>query len=370
MNILHIVNGNDYGGATTQVSALIKAQNQNHRVFVVSIGSGRISTTCNELGIEVKVLNISILQWLKFIRFIRNEFSDRWIIHVHGLKPMLLAALAGLKKQTITTIHSDYRYEYQTQWLKEKIALQIFKRTFSRISYFVTVSEQFKEVIINDGVNPERCTFIPNGLDTSLMDDKKQNPEFLKEAGINPENNLILGLAARIHPVKGIDVVIEAATLLKNEQIMIIVAGTGEKKLVDEYKQRVNELSLSDKIIFIGFTEDIYSFYHSIDVNLLASYSEGLSFSVLEAGYLKKPVVCTDVSGMKDLIDDGIQGVKVPVGDSEAFAAGIKKMAENEDLRKEYGQALYRRIKDNYTSDVMAAKYENIYKKILTEIGA
>lgn len=366
MKIIHIVNGNDVGGATTQVSALIAAQRLVADVSVIAIGSGKIVTWCQASGIAIEVVPVSVMPLFRLWSKLKTLQKQGCLIHVHGLKPMLLAALATKKHQStvVATIHSDYYQEYGVKTLKGRIAIPIIKWNISRIPFFITVSDKFAKLLLSDGVSAERCLYIPNGLDLSLVAVTETREQFLARYHV-PTDQVICGIAARLHPVKGIDVLINAALPFKGQPVQFLIAGTGDQGLIDSYKEQIEKLGLGDQVHLIGFVEKVYDFYNAIDINMLTSHSEGVSYSVMEAGILEKPVVCTAVSGMQTLIDSGVDGLMVPIGDVDAISEALNHLITNEDQRLAMGRALKAKVNNDYSNHVMAKRYMQFYQKCI-----
>lgn len=366
MKIIHIVNGNDVGGATTQVSALIAAQRLMAEVRVIAIGTGKIVTWCQESGVAVEVVPLGATALYRLWRNLKALQKQGCIIHVHGLKPMLLAALSIKKHQStvVATIHSDYYQEYGIKTLKGRIAIPIIKWNISRIPYFITVSDKFAKLLVEDGVSAERCLYIPNGLDISLVAVTETRDAFLTRHHI-PLDQVVCGIAARLHPVKGIDVLINAALPFKGQPVQFLIAGTGDEALIDSYKQQIERLGLGEQVHLIGFVEKVYDFYNAIDINMLTSFSEGVSYSVMEAGILEKPVVCTAVSGMQTLIDSGVDGLMVPIGDADAISKALEDLVTDKAQRLQMGHALKMKVNDHYSNHVMAKRYMQFYQKCI-----
>ena len=84
---------------------------------------------------------------------------------------------------------------------------------------------------------------------------------------------------------------------------------------------------------------------------------------ILEAMKFRKPVICSDVGGMKEVVEDGVTGLVVPACDEPALAQAITKLLENPDMRSKMGEAGYHRLNDLFTSEVMAAQYDDLLPK-------
>lgn len=373
MRLLHIVNGNDNGGATTQVATLIEAQKKHYEIEVLCLNHGKIVNILEEFGISYKVMDFSVFRMKKLLEFVRDRARQGFILHAHGLKPMIV--LEQFMKSThydkdsmklAATIHSNYHKEYRKKYFVRMFAIPTFIRVCKRIDIVIVVSEEFKDILIADGVEENKIHFIENGISMDRRIYPVDRDAFLNSYGIELSNRLdsliIYGLVARIHPVKGIDVLINAVNLLEGE-FLVLVAGDGEQALLERYVQKVKDLNLNEKIKFLGYIDEISNFYECIDVNLICSYSEALSYSALEGACHYKPLVCTRVKGLANVLEHERDAFISDIGDYENFAIYMKRFMENKDLIPDMGGHLHDKISQVYNSDKMYEKYDSVYRQ-------
>ena len=103
----------------------------------------------------------------------------------------------------------------------------------------------------------------------------------------------------------------------------------------------------------------------AMEICVVPSESEGCSRVLIEAMALAKPVFGTDTGGTPEVIEDGVTGLLVPSRDTDALAAAIEKLAGDETLRKEMGEAGRRRVKENFTIQAHVRKTERAYTQLL-----
>lgn len=372
MKILHIVNGNDNGGATTQVSTLISSQVKTHEVKVLCLNDGKITSILQGMNVKFSIIDWSFFSLKKILKYVLKEAKKGFILHAHGLKPMIILGLimifekySHLVKMT-ATIHSNYHEEYRKKHLVKFLAIPVFIKVSKALDKIIVVSEEFKNVLASDGVIKSKIEFIENGINMIAKKYSLNKKEFLKSKNIKNygEETLIFGMVARIHTVKGIDVLIDSCGIIKDMDYIVLVAGSGDEALIQKYKEEIADRNLSSKIIFLGYVENIGDFYNSIDVNLISSYSEALSYSLLEGAYHSKSVVSTEVLGLKSVLDDEYDSFIVPIGDSNEFALAMKKFIDNRELKVIMGNRLRKKISELYNADSMSLKYDDVYKKL------
>lgn len=371
MKVLHIVNGNDNGGATTQVATLIEAQKKHCEVEVLCLNYGKIVGILERLNIKYAVMDFSVWKTSAIIKYVAQKAAEGILLHAHGLKPMIILDkfmksphYDKAKMKLAATIHSNYHKEYSRKYIVKFFAIPTFIKVCKKIDIVIVVSEEFREILIADGVEPSKIHYIENGISMDRPIIEVDKKEFLMSKGIDldefPEDLLIYGLVARIHAVKGIDVLIEAVNLLKGD-FLVLIAGDGEQALLESYKQRVLELHLSDKIKFLGYIDEISNFYQCIDVNLICSYSEALSYSALEGAYHKKPLICTKVQGLANVLEHEKDAFIAEIGDYKQIAQYMELFMKHRELMSVMGEHLNTKISEVYDSDKMFEKYDRAY---------
>ena len=87
---------------------------------------------------------------------------------------------------------------------------------------------------------------------------------------------------------------------------------------------------------------------------------ESFGMVILEAMKHKKPVICTDYGGMKEVVEDGVSGVVVPAGDASALSNAMDTLLANADARRQMGEAGYRRLNTLFTSERMGEQYDSL----------
>lgn len=179
--------------------------------------------------------------------------------------------------------------------LKKKIAMWLYQRKdIEKAAYLHATCEMEKENIRKLGFkNP--MVVIPNGIEISHA---KQKPEW-KEV----RNILFM---SRVHPKKGIELLIEAIAGIQNKQLKLIVAGEGDESYVEELKQLCKEKNVSEQIEFAGgvYGEEKWELYHASDLFVLPTYSENFGIVVAEALATGLPVITTTGTPWQELVTE------------------------------------------------------------------
>jgi polysaccharide biosynthesis protein PelF len=209
------------------------------------------------------------------------------------------------------------------------------------------------------GVKQEKIKVIYNGVDNRVFE-----PGYVNETN----NELVVSMVARIDPIKDIIGFIKAAAIVKAENIvrdkkMKIKFFVYGSVAVDEYYKECiqvrKEFNLINDFIFIGHTSDVAKIYRNCNIVVLSSVSEAFPYSVIEAMMSGKPVVATDVGGVKEAI--GETGVIVMPGNTKELADGIIRLLDNPYLRVSMGEEARERALNNFTINKIMSLYLKNY---------
>ena len=171
---------------------------------------------------------------------------------------------------------------------------------------------------------------------------------------------------ARLVPQKGIGYLIEAAARVPDA--LFAIAGDGPERSVLE--EKAEACGVSDRVVFLGHRGDAPALLASCDLFVLPSLYEGLPVSVLEAMASGRPVIATGVGGTNEAVQAECTGLVVPPADPEALARAIRRLLGDRALAQRLGAEAQRRVRREFSNDVMAAGVEGVYREALGETGA
>lgn len=371
MKVLHLISGGDIGGAKTHVFNLISKLQENIEVKLVCFIKTDFYYDAKKRGINIEVFeqkqryDFSAIR--KLIKEVKQGNYD--LVHSHGARANFIAFLIKLfcNVPTVTTIHSDYTLDFKGNFYKDIVYKNLNYLALKSIDYYIGVSNSFKDMLVDRGFSPERIYTVYNGVEVKEKNISVDKEEFLKKYNLSIESDTILvGILARLHPVKGLDVFIKGAKdiLNSNKNVAFLIAGDGAEK--EKLKKLTVELGIEDKVIFLGFITEKYNFLNTIDINTLTSYSESFPYVILEGALLNKPIVSSNVGGIKDLVSSSKGGLLFEPGEHMDFAKQVLLLIENKRMREEMGQNLSKAVMENYSSDSMCDSHLSIYKKIIS----
>jgi hypothetical protein len=363
VKVLHVISGGETGGSRKHVVTLLSKFAPNTATLAV-FQDGPLANEARALGVDVRLLSqssrydLSVLS--KLVALVRAEKFD--LLHTHGPRANLYGALIkrNIRIPWVTTIHSDPRLDFMKTGIKGALFTRLNLWALRKVDYFFAVSERFKESLIELGMAADRIQTVYNGIDF----DDIPRPHTLRRADLGlRDEELVIAMVARLHPVKGHAIVFSALAALSDPDIQLLVIGDGP--LAGELQDTAAQTGIGRHVQFLGFRSDVADLYALSDVALLASYSESFPLALLEAANARLPVISTDVGGVKQLIASENMGWVVPVGDSAALARAIRDAKQRKHELKAMGERLYNHASTHFSLQRLYEETMATYERVL-----
>lgn len=368
MNILHLISGGDTGGAKTHVLSLIKELSKTEKVKIVCFIEDEFYHDGKAMGIDIEIykqnsrFDISVIN--RLTELIEKEKFE--IVHCHGARANFIAMFLRhkIKIPMITTVHSDYKLDFKDTFYKKVIFTTLNSYALKKFNYYIAVSRNFKEMLVERNFNPDKIYTVYNGIDLEEKSEIIEKEAFLKKYNLILENQKVVGIVSRLDSNKNVELLIRAAIsmLTRHDDIRFLIAGEGVD--AEKLKHMVKENDVEKEIQFLGHIRDTESFYDLIDINVLTSNSESFPYVILEGAKHKKMIISTDVGGISDLVENGINGYLIEVGNQKQLEEAINEALEN-NRYKQMGQKLYEKVERKFSLKNMAQDHVEIYKSIL-----
>jgi glycosyltransferase involved in cell wall biosynthesis len=264
----------------------------------------------------------------------------------YDLIAKIISKIIGLK--TITVVQSKV---YGKEFLSYRAEL------------LIAVSFSIKKHLINEfHIKNKQIKVIPNFIDTRNYKISKKKNEILQK--LNIKTTKIVGYIGRINIAeKGIDILLQAFKKTKKNNVTLILVGRGtDEKYVKEFI-KLNKL----KVILLNETEKVCNYYNLFDVFILPSRVEPFGIVLLEAGFMKVPVIASRVDGIPEIIKNEYNGLLFEPDSVDELADKIKFSLEYPEKMKELSENLYDEVINHYTSEIVLPKYKNLYNDLIKE---
>lgn len=356
MKILHVITSLHTGGAEKLMVDLLpkfKAKGVDTDLLLFDGTDTPFRRDIEAAGIKVFDLGTggsvySPMRLLKLIPFMKKYD----VVHTHNTAPQLFAAIGSVVCSVMlcTTEHTTSNRRRGWRWYAP-----VDHWMYSRYRRIICCSEKV-EINLAPFANPKKCLTINNGVDIQSFQWAKENPE-LRSA--YPEKSKIITMVAGFRWEKDQDTLIKALNYLPDDFHLQLV-GAGYRR--QELEKLTIEQSLSDRVHFLGIRSDIPQILKSSDYIVMSSHFEGLSLSSVEGMAVGKPMLASDVDGLKQVVENA--GLLFQEGDSEELAELIKQLDADPVFYKRVAESCLSRANE-YDISKMVEGYIAVYQSLL-----
>lgn len=218
-----------------------------------------------------------------------------------------------------------------------------------------------------------RVRVVPNGVDDQRFRPGQDVSKLREQHCVSPEQPVVLfvGGLDRAHYFKGVSVLLNSLSHLTDLPIQLLIVGDGD--LRPSYEWEAHQLGIAERVTFCGRVseEDLPLYYALADVCVLPSITMGEAFGIvlLEAMATGKPVIASNLPGVRSVVHNGHDGFLTTVNDPHELALRIRLLIMDEDLRQQMGQAGRRKVQQQYTWSVLTRHLDGLYQQVLAEVG-
>lgn len=298
-------------------------------------------------------------------RVMRETKAD--IVHAHLFDPSLLGLTAAKRlglKTVLTRHHSDAIHELASP-LKRRFYLSLENYISRKSDHIIAPSRAVRHFLVErEGVPDEKVTIIPYGQTTERFD--AVTPE--KIAAVREElgmgKRLALVNVSRLFHRKGHKYLFEAFADLTKDGLDadLYLVGDGEERPLLE--TLADKLGIRKRTHFLDWRDDALAIVAASDIVAHPSLEDALSSAVIEAVMLEKPIVATDISGVRDSLDNGKFGVIVKPADSGAMKEGLSRVIVKLDEARRRAELGRKYLLDYMDSERVADQTLEIYESL------
>ena len=304
----------------------------------------------------------NLKNYWKLKRLMEREHFD--IIHCHTpiVSALVRFACKKVRKNGTKILYTAHGFHFYkgAPLLNRMLYYPIEKLCAKQTDVIITINtEDFS--LAKRKLSAKNVEFIPGvGIDIAHFAKDTDNKSQIRKALGVPMIAFLLLSIGELSKNKNHEILIRALAKLKNEDIHLLIAGEGilQKKLMRLAKR----FKVDKQIHFLGYRYDIATLCHTVDLYAHPSYREGLPVALMEAMASGLPVVCSDIRGNRDLIDEN-GGIRCAPYDADAFARAIDFHIQNPALSQKEGE--YNRQKSlNYEKDGIDRAVLEIYRRM------
>lgn len=367
MRILHIINSLSSGGAEKLIEEILplinKLEGVEAEVLLLTDENNVFDKNLKEKNINIQVLSKGKIRSPYNIIDIRRKIIEKKydVVHTHLFPANYWTSIAfklifGKKPKLLTTEHSTYNRRREKSYFR-----YIDKFIYSNFDKIISISKQTQDSlslwIDPNQRNLEKFIVIENGIDLSKFIEVKPYPKARINKDFN-EDLKLLCMVGRFSKSKDQATVIKSLENL-SEDVHLLLIGEGELKMENEILAK--EIGVESRVHFLGFRNDVNRILRTSDIIILSSYWEGFGLAAVEGMAAGKPVIASDVPGLREVVKGA--GVLFPRGDSKELARTIDKLTKDKKEYEYISEACLRRA-GHFDIKNMVERYVNTYKTL------
>lgn len=375
LRILHLDFHRGWGGQPSRIlMGSRELARRGHEVGIAAPGDGTLAERARAEGLRVfgqmrfhkpkRILSLG--RDIVALRRLLDSFRPD-IVHSHGSQDTWTTIFAnrfgGPRLPHVLTRHNS-----------KHVACSAANRyLYGRaIDLLVVVSggvlERYEEFFRHGVLDPAAIPVISSSIDFPRFDAPLDRDSARRELGAAP-GTAVVGSFGRLVRDKGHDILLRAfpQVLAARPDALLAIAGTGSEAA--SLEALASRLGLGQRVRFLGFRDDLPLLTAGLDVSVLASVDCDASPAVVkEAMYLRRPVVVTDIGGLREMVEDGVTGMLVPPGNPPALARAILALLGDPASAARMGERAREIVRTRYSIETLADAYERAYTALLARL--
>jgi glycosyltransferase involved in cell wall biosynthesis len=372
MRILHLLATGMHGGAATAALTLARLQQQWEEVAFALPRRHSLDQEVVDLenaGVRVMPLDLKFQRrpsgWRAYLRSLRSGRFD--VAHVHlpdpttGVWPAIGARMAGIP---LVVAHEHLPMASSPdQWTwKQRLGRKIMQRTVNRFLAVTGYSAQYLQHYC--GISESSISVLHLGVDRMAFDTAPDREMARRALSIEESASVICIVGNLIDERKGHLVLFQAVREIHREipSTCLLVVGGGTREA--EYQQLAEDYDISGFCRFVGQVAhaDVPNYVVASNVLAVPSLEEAFGLVALEAMTLGVPPVASAVGGLLDIVEDGVTGLLVPAGDSDALTDALLRLLSDTELATAMGVAAKQAVTDHWDANHLAKTQLGLYR--------
>jgi glycosyltransferase involved in cell wall biosynthesis len=289
------------------------------------------------------------------------------VLHAHHFEQMIVGWMATrLNPKTRLVVgrhYSDSIYRNVNKFKRNGL-LKLEKWINNAAARIIVPSDMIANILTErQGVDPEKVDVVYYGFVPQKYTAVGESDITAKRTELGMEGRYVVANFSRLHEEKGHRYLIEAVSIAKSKlpDLLVLIVGEGPERT--KIESQIERLGLGDTVKLLGWRTDAMAIMSSVDAVVQSTLQEAFSQVMCEAMWLAKPLLMTDVSGARDIIEDGWNGMIVPMADPKSLGEGMIRLARDPELRSTLGRNGRSRVAEKLTIDKTIKHYEDSFRK-------
>jgi glycosyltransferase involved in cell wall biosynthesis len=371
IRVLYVVENRSFGGGERgfgQLSTNISID--RFQPFVAAHPGGKLEDIVSQAGVPFFPLDMSRRVNLRTIGHLSTLVSENGIdiVHSMGARADFFARMACRKQPSAAVVCT-------VAMLVEGFDVGFFRKTVYKladhcsgkyVTQYIAVSKALEHRLVKErGIPADKVSVIYNGVELDRYDPNLYDSEGVRRSLDITDDYPIIGTIGRLVYQKGLSYFLKAAELVYSvkKQVRFVIIGHGPEET--NLKHLAESLGISHVCMFPGLRFDIARLLSTFDVFVLPSVLEGLPRTIIEAMAMKRPIVATNIDGVREQLRDNITGLLVPPADPKALAVAILNILDDQNKAEHLGSEARKDAQRLFDLKNTLARVERIYEKVL-----
>jgi glycosyltransferase involved in cell wall biosynthesis len=318
---------------------------------------------CRVISLEAERRSLSAVEivrsFARMVRIVRAERPD--VVHCIALRPIVLGALAarlaGVRRLVVAPTGLGHL------WLERGLTVRV-ARPLARWLIGRVLRGASTRYLFENPEDPAEFGLDPTGADVTIVGGAGVDPAQFPASPEPPAPPVKAAVVARMLVLKGIAESVEAVRRARAQGAPVELHLYGAPDLSNRWSYSEDDLrrwSSEPGVVWHGATDDVARVWRESHVAVLLSYREGLPRALVEAAAAGRPIVTTDVTGCREVVRDGVEGLLVPRDDADAAARALTRLANDAPLRARLGAAANARFRERFTEAAVIRTMTKLY---------
>jgi glycosyltransferase involved in cell wall biosynthesis len=380
--ILFLHGGSEMYGADRVLLGLVEGLSREELTpLIVLPGEGPLADALRRLGVPVRIMELGVLRrrymtpagilnraWhvLKAVRGLTGIIREEEVDLVHTCTTAVLAGALAARRTGVPHVWHVLEITTRPAFYRRFIAWAVPRWSAAVVATAAAVKSHMEK---GHPLNRGKTTVVHHGIDPGPF--QSASPEKVRrELGLAP-GTVLAGMVGRVNWWKGQHALLDTAGMIlsrRDDVRFLLVGGTfeGEERLMAELRERAGREGLAGNVFVSDFRDDAPEVFAALDIFVLPSTEPDPQPTVLlEAMAAGKPVVSFAHGGAMEMIEDGVTGLLVPVGDTAALAAAIERLAGDAGMRRAMGRAGRERLAARFSRAAFIRGMAGVYDALL-----
>ena len=371
ISVLYVVENTSFGGGERGFGQLAIGLNQDRfQTFLAAHPGGKLEKVVRRAGIPFFPVDMSRKVNFRTIGYLSRLISEHriHIVHSMGARADFFARMACRKNPSTAVVCTvAMLVEGFDVGFPRKAVYKIADRYSAKyVTQYITVSKAVKNRLVEErAIHADKVSVIYNGVELDRYNPNLYDSEEMRRSLDIKGDHPIIGTIGRLVYQKGLSYFLKAAELVYSEkkQVRFVIIGHGPEET--NLKHLAESLGISHVCMFPGLRFDIARLLSIFDVFVLPSVLEGLPRTIIEAMAMKRPIVATNIDGVREQLRDNITGLLVPPADPKALAVAIVNILDDQKKAERLGSEARKDAQRLFDLKNTLARVERIYEKVL-----